>query len=275
MLSSLLDVHGYLFWLLLISLGCWVAERLAPWRPHQRAWRDQIGQDAFWLAFNGHYAGVLLAMAVGWALQFAAPLPGGWIWSAPAALQLLAAQPLWLQVPVFLVARDFLEWCVHNLLHRVAWLWEFHKLHHSILELDWIGSMRFHWMEIIVYKTLTYLPLVILGVRGEAVLGVAVLATLIGHLNHANLNIGWGPLRYVLNSPRMHVWHHDLQFHHRYGQNFGVVFSLWDWLFGTAYLPDGPEAAEAPEHLGFQDLDTFPRGLVARLAYPLWRRRVT
>jgi len=88
-----------------------------------------------------------------------------------------------------------------------------------------------------------------------------------GHLNHSNLKISWGPLRYVLNSSRMHVWHHDFELHHRYGQNFGVVFSLWDWLLGTAYLPQEPEE---PQRLGFRDMDAFPRGLAARLAFPLW-----
>jgi sterol desaturase/sphingolipid hydroxylase (fatty acid hydroxylase superfamily) len=105
----------------------------------------------------------------------------------------LTTQPLWLQFVVLVVFKDFLEWLVHNLLHRVEWLWQFHKLHHSIQELDWIGNMRFHWMEIVLYKSLTYLPLVVLGIDGGVILWVAITGTLIGHLNHANLNT-WGPI---------------------------------------------------------------------------------
>lgn len=268
MLSGFLDFRAYVFWLLVISLVCGLLEWLVPWRAQQRALRDQIGQDCFWLVFNGHYAGVLLASISGWLFALALGLPGGRLWSLPESLRLLTSQSLWLQAVVFLVLKDFLEWCVHNLLHRVSWMWEFHKLHHTIVELDWIGNMRFHWMEIIFYKFLTYLPLVILGVNGDVMLGVAAFSTLIGHLNHSNLEISWGPLRYVLNSSRMHVWHHDVELHFRYGQNFGVIFSLWDWLFGTAYLPPEPEQ---PPQLGFRDMDAYPRGLAARLAFPFWR----
>ena len=270
MLNIIWDTRGYFFWLLAVSLFCWILERLTPWRPRQGAWRDQIGQDFFWLVFNGHYAGVLVAFVAAWFFLQIGRLAGGWPLSSPESIRLLAETPLWVQLVTFLVLKDFLEWCIHNLLHRVPLLWGFHKLHHSIEELDWIGNMRFHWMEIVVYKSLTYLPLVLLGVDGKVILWVAVFSTLIGHLNHANLRISWGPFRYVLNSPRMHVWHHDVALHGRYGQNFAVVFSLWDWFFQTAYLPD---EGEQPGRLGFIGMEVFPRGLIGRLIYPFWKGR--
>jgi sterol desaturase/sphingolipid hydroxylase (fatty acid hydroxylase superfamily) len=147
-------------------------------------------------------------------------------------------------------------------------LWQYHKLHHSIEQLDWIGNFRFHWMEIVVYKGLTYLPLIVLGIDGRVLLWVAIFGTLIGHLNHANLRLSWGPLKYLFNSPRMHIWHHDLVVHGHHGQNFAIVFSLWDWLFGTAYLPAD---AEQPEQLGFVGIERFPRGVLGRLIYPFWK----
>ena len=266
MLNIIWDTQDF-FWLLAVSLLCWALERLAPWRRHQNAWRDQIGQDFFWLVLNGHYAGVLIASLAAWFFLGLGDLIGGWSPPSPESVRLLAGTPLWVQFIAFLVFRDFLEWCVHNLLHRVSWLWTFHKLHHSILNLDWIGNMRFHWMEIVLYRSLTYLPLVLLGIEGKVILWVAVFSTLIGHLNHANLRISWGPLRYLLNSPRMHVWHHDLELHGTSGQNFGIVFSVWDWLFGTAYWPAD---LEQPDRLGFREIEAFPGGLVARLLQPFW-----
>jgi len=128
--------------------------------------------------------------------------------------------------------------------------------------------MHFHWMEIVVYKGLTYLPLVLLGIHGDVILWVAIVGTLWGHLNHANLNLKWGILRYILNSPRMHVWHHDIVQHGNAGQNFAILFSLWDWLFGTAYMP--PDKKQ-PEQLGFEDMQNFPRSLFGRLVYPFWK----
>lgn len=266
MIQIIWDTRGYFFWLLVVSLFCWILERLAPWRPEQKPWREQIGQDYFWLIFNGHYAGVLLAYIGSWLMQQMNQFLGVWQVPPPESIKLLGGSPLWLQFLVFLTFKDFMEWCVHNLLHRVPWLWEFHKLHHSIEELDWIGNFRFHWMEIVVYQSVTYLPLVMLGVEGNVILAIAVFGTLIGHLNHSNLKISWGPLRYLINSPRMHVWHHDLILRGGHGKNFAIVFSLWDWLFGTAYLPGDKEQ---PERLGFEGMEKFPRGLLSRLVYPL------
>ncbi len=269
MLHIIWDTRGYFFWLLLVSLFCWALERLAPWRKEQKAWRKQIGQDFFWLVFNGHYAGILLAYLSNWVAQQFNEMFLHWHLPAPESLQFLTSSPWWIQFTVFLVFRDFLEWCVHNALHRVPWLWEFHKLHHSIEELDWIGNMRFHWMEIVVYKTLTYLPLVMLGVSGGVILPIAIVTTLIGHLNHSNLNLSWGPLRYLINSPRMHVWHHDLILRGQHGKNFGIVFSLWDWIFGTAYMP---REGGQPARLGFEKMEEFPAKLLPRLAYPFWKK---
>ena len=86
----------------------------------------------------------------------------------PESLALLAGAPLWLQFGAFFLPKDFIEWNIHRLLHNVPWLWEFHKLHHSIERLDGIGNFRFYWAEIVVYKTLSYLPLVIIGLEMPA-----------------------------------------------------------------------------------------------------------
>ncbi|MEW5975738.1 MAG: sterol desaturase family protein [Acidobacteriota bacterium] len=269
MIQIIWDTRGYFFWLLVVSAFCWTLERVVPWRREQQAWRSQIGQDFFWLVFNGHYAGVLLAAIGNWAVSSLSQWLGLNGLTGPSSVALLVSSPAWLQFVVFLLTKDFLEWCVHNLLHRVPWLWEFHKLHHSIVELDWIGNMRFHWMEIVVYRSLTYYPLFMLGVQPNVILWIAVFSTLIGHLNHSNLKLDWGILRYVLNSPRLHVWHHDIVLHQKAGQNFGVVFSLWDFLFGTVYFP----AQGQPERLGFNRMEEFPKGLLTRFLYPFWRSK--
>ncbi|MCG8606893.1 hypothetical protein MJD09_18150, partial [bacterium] len=68
MLNIIWDTRGYFFWLMMVSLFCWVLERIWPWRKEQRAFRKQIGQDFFWLAFNGHYAGILVAFVGSWVI---------------------------------------------------------------------------------------------------------------------------------------------------------------------------------------------------------------
>ncbi|MBD3390778.1 MAG: hypothetical protein GF418_01975 [Chitinivibrionales bacterium] len=258
-------IRRYVFWLVIVSLACLVLERLFPWRRNQRLLRPQLGQDIFWLAFNGYFFGLLFKPALGsinGAIDRAFAFAAG---TAPADFRVLSGQPVWLQFTIVLVAADFIEWCVHNLLHRNGWLWKIHRVHHSILEMDWIGNFRFHWGEIVVYQTFKYLPLALLGARWEALLMVAVFSTTIGHLNHSNLNISWGPLRYVLNSPRMHIWHHEKEHRGPAGVNFAVVFSLWDWLLGTAYMPG---EARVPATIGFRGQERVPDGLAMRFVAP-------
>lgn len=254
-------VGNYAFYLLLISAGCFALERIFPWRKTQAVLRKGFFQDLAFLALNGHVLGVLFwrGKSALWDSLGLAPF-----FQRVEQLNVLAHAPLLVQVVVLVVAKDFVEFWVHRLLHRVPWLWEFHKVHHSIEELDWMGNFRFHWMETFVYQFITYVPLAIFGFSGSALMTMAVFTTIIGHLNHSNLPISWGPLRYLFNSPKMHVWHHDHLVRGNHGQNFAIVFSAWDWLFRTAYMPQGQ-----PAKLGFDGLESFPVSLPGRLLHPL------
>ena len=74
----------------------------------------------------------------------------------------------------------------------------------------------------------------------------------------------------------MHIWHHahDLPESHPSGANFGIVLSVWDWIFGTVWWPNREEAPEQqPPQLGFPGMEEYPRSLVARFLVPLTLRR--
>lgn len=249
--------------LAVLSVVVAVAERIAPARPEQRAFRPGIGADVLFLVFNAHYLGV----ALGWVAARAIEPVLGPILGERLELGLASGWPLPLQMLVATVGLDLIQWSIHNLLHRIPWLWELHKIHHSVRdgEMDWIVSFRFHWAEAAVYKAIQYAPLALMGFSGEALMFHAVFGTLIGHLNHANLDLGYGAWRYVLNSPRMHLWHHDAEGPPR---NFGIIFSAWDWLFGTAYLPPHP-----PRRLGLDE--AVPAGFLRRSIWPLGKDRST
>lgn len=236
------DPLGYTFWYIVLGIGVGVAERIRPWR-RQPFPRAGLVFDLLLVIFNGLLLGSILNGAVdGLAALWASLSMHAW---QPPALIVLAP---WAQFAVVLVAKDLAEWLVHNLLHRVSWLWNIHKLHHSITLMDWLGNMRFHWLEVVVYRSLLWLPMSLLLVEWQVALALAVVSTLIGHLNHANLRLDWGPLRYVLNSPRFHVWHHDRDPATPHGTNFAIIFSCWDWLFGTACYPTD---REQPDQLGY------------------------
>lgn len=257
----------YYHYLILISLLFIGAERIRPARERQGLLRAELWNDLAYLAINGH---LFALWTYAFMNQVAAHANSGL--SAMSLLPdrgWLDTQPFWLQCVVFMVISDFMQWCVHNLLHRVPFLWEFHKVHHSAPHLDWAANFRFHWMELIVYKSLQYVPLLWLGGSPEPLMTVYVFATLWGHFNHANLDIGIGPLRYLFNSPRMHLWHHDASSEGGKGKNFGIVLSLWDWLFRTAYWP----LDRTPERIGYAGDDDMPRDVLRQELFPLTKLR--
>jgi sterol desaturase/sphingolipid hydroxylase (fatty acid hydroxylase superfamily) len=257
---------SYLHWLVAISLAFVVLERLVPWRRGQALLRPGWARDLGFLAWNGHVFALLTAGLNGWLAARATTLlqaAGLELGASPAS-----AWPLAGQVAAFLVASDLLQWCVHNLLHRVPVLWTFHKVHHAITTMDFVGNFRFHWVEIVVYKSALWLPLALLGASGEAAFLVAVVSTVWGDFNHANLNVGLGPLGCVFNNPRMHLWHHDQSDEGGASKNYGIVLSLWDHLFGTAYWPRD----RSPRALGYPGIEEMPESLLGEMAWPLRRR---
>jgi sterol desaturase/sphingolipid hydroxylase (fatty acid hydroxylase superfamily) len=258
---------SYPYWLVAISLLFVALERLFPWRQGQALLRPGWIRDLGFLAINGHFFSLLVAGLNGWVALRAT------LFLERVGVRLdrspVAGWPLGTQIVAFLLVSDFLQWCVHNLLHRVPALWAFHKVHHSIDLMDFVGNFRFHWMEVFVYKSAQWLPLALLGASGKAAFWVAVVSTFWGDLNHSNLKVGFGPLGYVFNNPRMHLWHHDASDEGGVAKNFGIVLSLWDFLFGTAYWP----RHRSPDRLGYPGDGEMPQGLIGQLAWPLARRR--
>lgn len=256
----------YWHWLAGLSIAFVLAERLFPARPAQPLLRAQWANDLGYLVLNGHVYAVL---AGGWAAALALharELLAPWLPFAEPGSG-LAALPAPAQFLIYLASTDLLQWGVHYLLHRVPWLWAFHKVHHSIREMDWVGNFRFHWMELVVYGVLLYVPLALLGGDPGPLFAAAVFATFWGNLNHANLAVDLGPLAGVFNSPRMHLWHHDASDEGGTAKNFGIVLSLWDRIFGTLYWPRD----RAPERLGYAGDSEVPRDLPRQMLFP-WTR---
>lgn len=260
---------AYWPWLIAISVAFVVVERLLPWRKGQPLLRPGWMRDVAFLALNGHF------FSLATATLNATVAVGATRVLRSAGLTLEGSPvphwPLPVQFVVLLVLADFLQWCIHNLLHRVPWLWTFHKVHHSITTMDWMGNWRFHWMEVVVYRTLQWLPLVWLRAAPEVVFAVALVTTVWGDLNHANVNLPLGPLGYVLNGPRMHLWHHDVSTEGGAAKNFGIVFSVWDYLFGTAYWP----RERSPERLGYPGMEEMPESLSGQLLFPVTRQHTS
>tara|TARA_R110000868_G_scaffold86104_3_gene241612 strand:- start:339 stop:1004 length:666 start_codon:yes stop_codon:yes gene_type:complete len=175
--------------------------------------------------------------------------------------------PSWLQLLTFFLILDFVQWFTHILLHKYPFLWKFHQIHHSVKEMGFAAHLRYHWMENVFYKPLKTFGVMILGgFEPEQAYIVHFFAIAIGHFNHANIKITWGPLKYVLNNPVMHLYHHahDLP-DGKYGVNFGISLSLWDYIFKSDFIPEDSGTIE----LGFKGDEKVPNSFWKQITYGL------
>lgn len=253
---------NYLYWLVGLSLAVWFLEIVVPWRKNQGKIRKDFWIDVWYMFFNFFiFSLVIYNAASDVVVEFVRPY-------VPAGFIDVRTAPAWLQLLIMFVVRDFLQWNIHRLLHRVPFLWKVHQVHHSVEEMGFAAHLRFHWGETIVYRTLEYLPLAAFGFGLDSFFLVHIISLAIGHLNHANIYLPIGPLRYIFNTPQMHIWHHaETQPKNSYGTNYGLSLSLWDYLFGTAWIPgDGRDVK-----LGFDTIASYPRSFWRQLIAP-WRR---
>lgn len=269
--SMLMDVPWYTnyFWgLILISLLVWALEICFPWRRDQPIFRKDFWLDVFYMFFNFF----LFAVAIqGVYNVLGALFLDLGITAKSLAVLDLSPWPMGLQLLVFFVLLDFLQWATHVLLHRVPLFWEFHKVHHSVKEMGFAAHMRFHWMENILYKPLKTLGLMLLGgFEPEQAYIVHFAAIAIGHFNHANIKLTYGPLKYVLNNPVMHLYHHAYTLPKgSHGVNFGISLSLWDYIFGTHHIPES--SGKVP--LGFPGDTEVPKGFLGQLVHGFKKRK--
>ena len=261
--------HNYFWWLLGISVVVWGLELAFPWRKNQAAIRADFWLDGFYMFFNFFLFSLIGYNAVSnVAVEAFNDFLALFGINNLVAFQ-IASWPVWSQFLLLFVVADFIQWNVHRWLHFSPWLWEFHKVHHSVEQMGFAAHLRYHWMETIVYKSVQYIPLSMIGFGLDDFFILHLVTILIGHLNHANVKITYGPLKYVLNNPVMHLWHHAKNIPAgSNGVNYGISLSLWDYLFGTAYIPN----QNANEQLGFEDQETFPKKFLQQLTHP-WNKK--
>ena len=257
---------NYFYWLVGLSLLVFAFEIIIPWRKKQPIFRKGFWLDAFYMIFN-----FFLFSLIGYnalsnvGVELFNDFLGLFKIDNLVAIE-VQDFPVWAQLLIMFIIADFIQWNVHRMLHRVPWLWKFHQVHHSVKEMGFAAQFRFHFVETLVYKSAQYIPLAMIGFGIEQFFVVHMFSVFIGHLNHANLDWSYGPLGYVLNNPRMHIWHHAkaLPPEHKYGMNFGLSLSIWDYLFGTAYIPKSGKNIE----IGFDGDERFPHDFTGQLTYP-------
>lgn len=269
-LISINHWDNFFYGLIAISLIVWLLEIIFPWRKNQSIFRKDFWLDTFYMFFNFFILNLIILIVLSNTIAELFNDALQIIGFSVSKLQLFDVDnlPRWLGLSIFFMISDFVQWNTHRLLHRFTFLWNFHKVHHSVKEMGFAAHLRFHWMEPVLYKTLLYVPIAIIGgFDAQDVAIVHFFSIVVGHLNHANLGWDYGFLKYIFNNPKMHIWHHSrvLPEHSRYGVNYGITLSLWDYLFKTDYIPYNGKDIE----LGFEGDENFPKDFINQEFYPL------
>lgn len=171
------------------------------------------------------------------------------------------------QTCVYLIISDFLHYWNHRLFH-VKLLWPIHAVHHSAIEVNWTTAYRFHPLNLALGPWLTASIMVFMGASPLNIIYTAPLEAFMAYFVHANLNITLGPLNYILATPVFHRWHHTY-YSDGGGTNFGSIFSFWDFIFGTFYLPD----YSLPSRYGIEACN-IDENYLKQLIYPFvtWKK---
>lgn len=237
--------------LILCSFVFIYLERRYPYRKNLPLFRDGFWVDLIWYSiFQSFLLKILIFNYIIYPVDIRYNL---------SSLHIITGWPLWTQILFFLVLHDFYIYCFHRWQHNSKFLWRIHEAHHSDTEIDWLAGARSHSVEILINQTIEFAPIVLLGANPLVVPIKAFIDAIWGMYIHSNINVKSGKLQYVINGPEMHQWHHSNE-QQVLNCNYSTKLAFWDWIFGTAYLPD-----KKPEKYGLPY--KFPRDYFVQHAY--------
>ena len=164
------------------------------------------------------------------------------------------AHTIFAGVVLFLV-QDFCRYWNHYLHHEHRYLWPFHAVHHSAEVMTPITFMRAHpvysMLQALLISSLVGIAqaLILFLLVGQITPEIAYLGTFAfnayvffgAHLRHSHVWLSYGrAMEHILISPAQHQVHHSSDPKH-HDKNYGEIFAIWDWMFGTLYVPEGKE----------------------------------
>jgi sterol desaturase/sphingolipid hydroxylase (fatty acid hydroxylase superfamily) len=175
------------------------------------------------------------------------------------------AWPIWIQAILMVLTVDLLRYWLHRLAHENDTLWRLHSVHHSVEQLYWLNTARFHPIEKTLQMSLDSLPFLLVGVH-QQVLALYYLAYAAnGFFQHCNVHVRYGPLNYIVGSAETHRWHHS-RLPQESNANYGNTVIVWDLVFGTWFLPKDREIQD----LGLQERD-YPKTFLGMMRAPFRR----
>lgn len=133
-----------------------------------------------------------------------------------------------------LVAEDFLYYWLHRVDHSCRLFWAVHVTHHSAEEFNFSVGFRSSVFQP-AYRFIFFIPLALAGFAVPDIFFIYSATQLYGILLHTELNIKFGVIGQILVTPIHHSIHHGSNKEYL-DKNLGMVFIVWDKLFGT-YAP--------------------------------------
>jgi sterol desaturase/sphingolipid hydroxylase (fatty acid hydroxylase superfamily) len=124
------------------------------------------------------------------------------------------------------------------LVHRIPFLWRFHKVHHVDMDLDASTALRFHFGELVISVPWRCAQVVLIGTSPLALSVWQTLLLIEVLFHHSNVELPlecerW--LNRLVVTPRMHGIHHSIV-EEEVNSNWSSGLTIWDWLHGTLRL---------------------------------------
>jgi sterol desaturase/sphingolipid hydroxylase (fatty acid hydroxylase superfamily) len=236
-------------------------ERIFPHRREQRLFRIEWREDLFYYLVSSMLVQIFTFLALA-PQAFVNANTNSWdgfrLW--------VASLPWMVQFVAVIFLSDLFQYWYHRLFHRVPFLWGFHAVHHSAKAMDWLAGARMHFVEVVLLRGVTSLPLFTLGFSPSVMQAYVAFVYIYSSVLHANLQGDFNRLGHWIATPRFHHWHHGLE-KEAVDVNFAIHLPLLDKLFGTFHFPDGrwPENYGVPEDV--------PKGYWAQMKYPFVRKQ--
>jgi len=236
-----------------LALTLFALERVMP---HERNWLKNDGQmpaDLAHTLLNKGFAQVLVVVGVAVGIAEAAASKGGDLWPSE--------WPLALQIILGLLIAEAGLYTAHRLGHEWPLLWRFHAVHHSAPRLWFFNTGRFHLVDTVTSILLSQPLLFFAGAPSDIFIWVTSITAFIGMLTHCNVEMRFGVLNYIFNTPAVHRWHHS-RIPEEGNTNYGENLMLYDVLLRTFYLPK----RRPPTNIGIDQ--PMPANFTGQLAQP-------
>ncbi|MDA0787306.1 MAG: sterol desaturase family protein [Proteobacteria bacterium] len=241
---------------LLLALSLFALERLLP---HEREWLKndrQMGADLAHTLLSKGFAQVLVIVGLTIGIAEVAASKGGEFWPTH--------WPLAFQIMLGLVIAEAGLYIAHRVAHEWALLWRFHAVHHSAPRLWFFNTGRFHLVDTVTSILLSQPLLFLAGAPSDVFIWTNSITAFIGMLTHCNIEMRFGPLNYVFNTPAVHRWHHSRN-PAEGNSNYGENLMLFDILFRTFYCPN----RRPPADIGIDG--PMPTNFTGQFAQPFRR----